>query len=101
KPRERIMMGKPQARVIDSSHRDERVTAGGPLLIAWSPIGRASSGPRSPVRDPGLQPMIVGKKTGYRRIIVGPCYCRCMKRLIDLILGLVAAVATALLLGLI
>ena len=41
------------------------------------------------------------RRADYRSVIVGPCYCRCMKRLIDLILGLIAAVATALLLGLI
>jgi hypothetical protein len=37
----------------------------------------------------------------YRRIIAGPCYCRRMQRTVDMILGLTAAVATALLLGLI
>jgi hypothetical protein len=41
------------------------------------------------------------RRADYRSVIVGPCYCRCMTRLIDLILGLIAAVATALLLGLI
>jgi hypothetical protein len=40
------------------------------------------------------------RRADYRSVIVGPCYCRCMTRLIDLILGLIAAVATALLLGL-
>ena len=37
----------------------------------------------------------------YRRNIVGLSYCRRMQRTVDMILGLTAAVATALLLGLI
>ena len=40
-------------------------------------------------------------RADYRRIIVGPCYCRCMWGPIELFLTLIAAAATALLLGLI
>ncbi len=40
-------------------------------------------------------------RADYRRIILGPCYCRCMWGPIELFLTLIAAAATALLLGLI